>query len=333
MSRSAKQGIIVRTGSALEKLAEVKTIAFDKTGTLTQGKPVVADIITYDEHTKDEVLGYASALETASTHVLASAINTAAQERRVSVPKAKHVRETSGHGLSAVIGGKKILVGRMAHLEKHDIAVPKSYKDSQIKQTVTYVAVDNRLAGAITFTDEIRPESKNTLARLKRLGIQNFMMVTGDNAVTANAVAKKLGISNVIADALPAAKLHAIEAVKYKPVAFVGDGVNDAPVLTAADVGIALGARGSTAASESADLIIMQDDIAHVATGVEISRRTFRIAKQSIFIGIGLSVALMLVFATGRFKPIHGALIQELVDVIVIFNALRAQSAGRRRKN
>jgi P-type E1-E2 ATPase len=142
-------------------------------------------------------------------------------------------------------------------------------------------------------------------------------------------VAKKLGIGDVVAEALPAGKLQAIDAIKAKPVAFVGDGVNDAPVLTAADVGIALGARGSTAASESADLIIMQDSLSQVASGVDIAHRTFKIARQSILVGIGLSVVLMLIFATGKFTPIYGAVIQEVVDVVVIFNALRAHSGGR----
>lgn len=328
MSRSAKQGIIVRTGSALEKLAQAKTIALDKTGTLTMGKPAVANIVTYGGHTKDEVLGYASALEVVSTHVLALAINEAALDRKLKVPKARHVRESSGHGLSAVISGKKIFVGRLSHLKKHGVEIPASVTKTIATQTVTYVAVDETLVGAITFTDEIRPESKATLDQLKRLGIKHFIMVTGDNKATAAAVGKKLGISDIYAEALPAAKLHAIEAVKHRPVAFVCDGVNDAPVLTAADVGIALGARGSTAASESADLIIMQDNIGHVARAVSIARRTFSIARQSIFVGIGLSVVLMLVFATGRFEPIHGAAIQEVVDIIVIFNALRAHSGG-----
>lgn len=327
MSRSAKAGIIVRTGSALERLAEVRTIAFDKTGTLTKGKPAVADIITYGKFTKSDILGYAGALEASSNHILAAAINEAALNASVKVPKARHVRETPGHGLTAVIGGKKILVGRLSLLRKHGVSIPAKYTEA--KQTATYVAIDGHLAGVITFQDEIRPESKATLSKLRRLGIRHFLMVTGDNKATAIAVAKKLGINEVVAEAMPVDKLRAIEGVKHKPVAFVGDGVNDAPVLTAADVGIALGARGSTAASESADLVIMQDNIGHVATSVEIARRTFKIARQSIFIGIGLSVILMAVFATGRFTPLHGAAIQELVDVIVIFNALRAHSAGR----
>jgi heavy metal translocating P-type ATPase len=329
MSRAAKQGIIVRTGSALERLAHVQTIAFDKTGTLTLGKPKVAKVVTYEGFTGKDVLGFASALETSSQHILAHAINEAALAQKVKVPKARHVRETAGQGLNAVIGGKKLYVGRLSYLQKHGIGLPKKFDTAVVQQTATYVGIEDKLAGVITFSDEIRPESKGTLKKLRGLGIKHIVMVTGDNKRTAQAVAKELGIKEVVAEALPATKLHAIEAVTYKPVAFVGDGVNDAPVLTAADVGIALGARGSTAASESADLVIMKDSVAYVADSIAVARRTFKIARQSILVGISLSVILMLVFATGKFTPVMGAAIQEVVDVIVIFNALRAHTAGR----
>jgi P-type E1-E2 ATPase len=186
------------------------------------------------------------------------------------------------------------------------------------------VGVDGALAGVITFTDEIREESQRTLDALRGQGVENFMMITGDHPGTAKKVAQELGITDVLAGALPGDKIRAIEGLKNRPVAFVGDGVNDAPVLTASDVGIALGARGAAAASESADIVIMQDDLERVARGVAIAHRTFAIAKQSVFVGIGLSVGLMFVFASGKFMPIYGAVIQEVVDVIVIFNALRA---------
>jgi P-type E1-E2 ATPase len=151
-------------------------------------------------------------------------------------------------------------------------------------------------------------------------------MITGDHTASANKIAKALGIDEVHAETLPAEKLHIIDGVpeRHRPLIFVGDGVNDAPVLISADVGIALGARGSAAASESADMVIMHDDISRVASAYAISKRTFRIATQSIFVGIGLSVALMLIFATGKFSPLAGALVQEVVDVVVILNALRA---------
>ncbi len=330
MSRAAKYGIIVKTGSALEKLAAVKTVAFDKTGTLTKGQPVVDEVKTFGSFNKDEVLAYAAALEQSSTHILAKAIVQAATSQKVKIQKAKQVKEISGRGLHGRIGGKTVLLGRLSLLEEREIELPKNLKVDSVKQTATYVAVGDALAGIITFIDEIRPESKSMLNLLRQLGITKTLMVTGDNEVTAKTIAQQLGINDVRANCLPSDKLLAIEQVEPKPVAFVGDGVNDAPVLTAADVGIALGARGSTAASESADVVIMQDDISRVAVSVEVAHRTFFIAKQSILIGIFISVGLMGVFATGRFKPVYGAAIQELVDITVIFNALRAHGSWRK---
>ena len=331
MSRSAKHGIIMKTGSALERLAEAKTFAFDKTGTLTQGELAVDAVKTFNGFKKNDVLHIAATLESNSNHVLARAIVAKARNEKVKVGKAKHVKEIAGNGVSAVIGGKEVLVGRMSLLEKHAVTMPKNFTANDVQQTAALIAVDGVLAGVITLKDELRAESQETIARLKNLGAKNFMMVTGDNKATATAIAKQVGITEVIAEALPGDKLRAIEKESLRPVAFVGDGVNDAPVLTASDVGIALGARGSTAASESADVVIMQDDLSRVAFGAEIAKRTFFIAKQSILVGIGLSVLLMVIFSTGKFKPVYGAAIQELVDVVVIFNALRAHGGTKQK--
>jgi heavy metal translocating P-type ATPase len=331
MSRASKHGIIIKTGSSLEKLAEAKTFAFDKTGTLTAGELRVADIKTFGTFKKNDVLALVAGIEQNSNHVLAHAIVSKAEASKVKLIKAKHVKEIAGHGLSAHVGGKEVLVGRLSLLRDATVTFPKQFDVKKVAQTAAFVAVGGALAGVISFTDEPRPESKQTLQKLKALGIQKFLMVTGDNALAASVIARKLGINTVKAETLPGDKLRAIEAIKERPVAFVGDGVNDAPVLTAADVGIALGARGSTAASESADVVIMLDDLTHVANAVAIAKRTFFIAKQSIFTGIGLSIALMLIFATGHFLPVYGAAVQELVDVVVIFNALRAHGGFGKR--
>ena len=328
MSRAAKHGIIIKTGSAMERLAAVKTVAFDKTGTLTKGKPVVKDVKLFNNHSRQEVLAVATALEQSSTHILAKAIVEAADTK---VKKAKQVKELSGLGLQGRLDGKTILVGRLSLLEKAKVELPKNITSLLPKQTATFVAIDNKLAGIIVFHDELRPESSAMLDKLRALGIRHTLMVTGDNQATADTIANELGITDVSANCLPADKLLAVEKVTDRPVAFVGDGVNDAPVLTAADVGIALGARGSTAASESADVVIMLDDISKVATGVEVAKRTFFIAKQSILIGIFISVGLMGVFSTGKFKPVYGAAIQELVDVTVIINALRAHGSWKKK--
>lgn len=330
MSRAAKHGIIVKTGSALERLAEVETIAFDKTGTLTRGVPVVSNVTTYNKSTTKEVLGLAAALEQNSAHILAQAIVDAARQENLKISPAKQVKETSGQGLSGRLQGKTILIGRLSYLKESGVAIPTTVTKKTLRETSTYVAINGKLAGIISFTDELRPESKHMLKLLKAQGIRHTLMVTGDNQATAAAIAKKLGIETVVANCLPGDKIRAIENVTHRPVAFVGDGVNDAPVLTASDIGVALGARGSTVASESADVVILLDDIARVASGVAIAKRTFFIAKQSILIGILISLGLMGIFATGRFKPVYGAAIQELVDITVIFNALRAHGSWRK---
>lgn len=326
MSRAAKHGIIMKSGGALEKLAEARTVAFDKTGTLTRGELVVDKIKAFGSYKNNDILSYAAALEQNSNHVVANAIIEKAKKSKVAFAKAKHVKEYAGLGLQARISNKDVLIGRKELLEKNEVAFPKKTDNITVQQTATFVAIDGSLAGIISFADEIRPESKSTITRLKQAGIKHILMITGDNKKTAQTVGKTLGIKDIVAEALPVDKLQALEDLDkhHKPVAFVGDGINDAPVLTAADVGIALGAKGAAAAAESADVVIMLDDVERVAYSTEIAKRTFFIAKQSIFIGIGLSVILMCIFATGAFKPIYGALAQEVIDIIVIINALRA---------
>ncbi|HUY53030.1 MAG TPA: heavy metal translocating P-type ATPase [Candidatus Dormibacteraeota bacterium] len=329
MSRAAKNGIIIKNGAALEKLAEVKTIAFDKTGTLTNGKPIIESIKTFNGFKEDEILGYAAALETNSNHVLAHAIINGAVSKQIKLPTAKNVKELSGHGLSGTVKGKKLLLGRLNLMQDNQIELKNIHLNNK-EYTLSYMAIDNKLAGIIFFSDEIRSESVDLMKRLKLAGIKHFQMITGDGIEAAKKVGHKLGISDIVANCLPADKMKSIESIKERPVAFVGDGVNDAPVLTVADIGIALGAKGSTAASESADIVIMLDSVSKVASAVEIAKRTFYIAKQSILVGIIISIILMLIFASGKLKPIYGALLQEIVDVIVIFNALRAHGTWQK---
>jgi P-type E1-E2 ATPase len=230
------------------------------------------------------------------------------------------------------VNGREVLVGRRDLLAGHNVEIPKNVAETSSDKTKTFVAIDHLLAGIITFEDQTRDESRNTIHTLEAQGIPHTYLVTGDSLATAKSVAKQVGIraSNIIANALPVDKLRIVEQSNERPIGFVGDGVNDAPVLVAADVGVALGAKGSTAASQSADIVIMRDDIAKVAEVHAIALRTFKIARQSILVGIGLSIGLMVIFATGKFKPIYGAAIQELVDVTVIFNALRAHVGDRK---
>ncbi len=326
MSRASKYGIVIKTGGALERLANLKTLAFDKTGTLTRGQPTVKNITCYNKFSEAEVLSAAASLEQSSNHVLAQAIVDAAAGRKVIAGKAKHVQEIHGYGLSAHVKGRDVLVGRLDFMKESAVEFPPAFKSSSVDSTAACVAIDGKLAGIIRFMDEVRPEAQQTINRLRQAGIHHMLMVTGDNVAAAKLIAETLGLSDYSADALPADKLTVIEQVPHKPVGFVGDGVNDAPVLTASDVGIAMGARGSTAASDSADVVILQNDLLYVARAVIIAKRSFGIAKQSILVGIGISVLLMGLFATGKFPPVLGAVLQEVVDVVVIFNALRAHT-------
>lgn len=327
MSRAAKHGIIVKTGSALEKLAAVKTIGFDKTGTLTVGQPSVDKVEAAPGFNKAQILLAAGSLEQHSNHSLAQAVVGEAHKHHAKLIKVKGVREEAGFGLSGLVKGQKVLVGKASLLTKAKVAIPPRL--AKVAATTAFVAIEGQFAGIISFSDALRPETKSTLTRLRHAGIKHILMITGDNQATAQMVAKQIGVTDISADCLPANKLRVLETIPNRPVAFVGDGVNDAPVLAAADVGIALGARGSAAASESADVVIMLDDLNRVASAVVISKRTFFIARQSILIGIFISVGLMLIFATGRFEPIWGAALQEVVDVAVIFNALRAHGPWR----
>lgn len=324
MSRASKYGIIVKTGSSLEKLAEAQAIAFDKTGTLTKGNFAVSEVHAFKGHDEGEVIKYAAGLEALSNHVIASAIVDYAASMGIKPFKVKQISEASGYGVSTSMKGHHILVGRRVMLEKENVELPASVKKLALDSTATFVSVNNEVIGYIVLADEIRPESEATIKSLETLGLRNILMVTGDNKTVAERVAQRVNIKKIKAEALPAEKLKYISSQKKRPIVFVGDGVNDAPVLTASDVGIAIGARGSTVASESADLVIVPDDIGRVAVAYKIARNTFKIARQSILVGIGLSFVLMAVFATGKFPPLYGAILQEVVDVFVIFNALRA---------
>ena len=331
MSRASREGIIIKTGTALEKLAQAKTFAFDKTGTLTRGTPEVEAVVAFAPYSETDVLAYAASIERGSNHILAKAIIQAAVDKKLKAVKAKHIKEIAGFGLESHIAGNDVLVGRYGLLKDRGVKMPKEYKNRAVKQTAALVAINSSLAGYITFIDNIRPDAKQTLKQLRALGVKHTMMVTGDNRTVATYIADELGITDVFSEALPSDKIRAVEAVADRPIAFVGDGINDAPVLTLADVGIALGARGSTAASESADIVIMRNNLTLVARARAIARRAFLIASQSILFGIGLSIALMLVFATGKFPPLYGAILQEFVDVFVILNALRAHRMPAKR--
>lgn len=325
MSRQAKHGIIVKSGAVLEKLARIKTVAFDKTGTLTLGQPKVADVLPAKGVNKKELVQLAASAEQQSAHILAQALVAQAKAQKMSLAKASNVREVTGGGVQAKVSGATILVGKASYLESQGVKVTGAHSASG--QTAVYVARDKTYLGAIQFADAVRENSRETLQKLGELGVSHTVMLTGDAKATASRIAKELGITDVAAELLPVDKVEAIKKLPDHPVLMVGDGVNDAPVLAAADVGMAMGAKGSTAASESADIVVMLDDISRVARAISIAKDTIRIALQSIWVGIAISVGLMVVAATGIIPAVVGAGLQEIVDVVVIINALRAHGS------
>lgn len=327
MSRASKHGIIVKNGAVLEKMNNVAVMAFDKTGTLTHGDVVVDKIVPADGFTDSDILRLSAAAETNSSHILATSLVKYAHDQKTKIPLAKNVREITGDGIFATVDNKKIIVGRAEFLIKNKI---KGFeKGSENSNTAIYVAVNGEYAGAIYFADQVREEAKKTLRELKQMGIVKTVMLTGDRRATAEKIGKLAGVDQVYSELLPKDKVEIMRSLgnDKNGVAMVGDGVNDAPVLAAANVGIAMGARGSTAASESADAVIMLDDLSRVATLRKISRRTIRVALQSVWSGIALCVILMIVASFGFIPALIGAALQELIDVTVIFNALRAHKS------
>lgn len=323
MSRAARAGVIVKGGGVLERLASARTVVFDKTGTLTHGAPVLAEIRPEPGFSADELLSAVASAEQYSSHVLAAALIAGARERGLPLREAESAREEATNGVRATIAGRDVVVGKFSFVA--GVAPDAVRTRVGPGQLAVYVAIDGRYAGALLAADRVRENAKWTLERLRALGVHRTLLLTGDARETADHVAHELGITEVRAECLPADKVAAVRAVPDRPVVMVGDGVNDAPVLAAADVGIAMGAKGATAASESADVVIMVDDLARTVRVVEIGRDTVRIALQSIWLGIAVSVGLMVVAAvSGAIPATAGALLQELVDLATILAALRA---------
>jgi heavy metal translocating P-type ATPase len=325
MSRASKYGIIVKNGAVLEKMNSATVMAFDKTGTLTKGELVVDHIDAVKGVSEDNLLSLAASTEINSSHILAKSLVEFARKHKIKMSDAKNIREITGDGVFATVDGNRIVLGRIDFLRQNKIKnLPV---DTHASDAATiFVAVNNRFIGHITFIDQVRREAKSTLRKLKHLGIKETVMLTGDRRGIAERIGKLAGVDKIYAELLPKDKVAVMRDLcgRRGSVAMVGDGVNDAPVLAAADIGIAMGARGSTAASESADAVIMLDDLSRVALLCKISRRTIRVALQSVWTGIALCLVLEFIATTGFIPALFGAGLQELIDVAVIFNALRA---------
>lgn len=320
MSRASRNGIVVKTGDVLEKLARAKTGAFDKTGTITSGQLSVDKVVTLAGVKEKDLLAMMAGVETESNHILARSIVAYADDHGIDGVATDSLSEVTGKGVSAMVAGQKVLVGKLSFV------APDSKIDKP-QQTAIYLSVAGKLWGYVLFIDHIRPEAAETMTTLQKLGVSHLMMLTGDQKAIATKVANQTGLTDVQADLLPQDKIAALKAVPHSdhPVFMVGDGVNDAPSLATADVGIAMGAHGSSAASESADVVILKDDLSKVAKAVIISQDTMRIARQSVLIGIFICLGLMLIASSGLIPAFIGAMFQEVVDTVSILWALKAR--------
>jgi len=327
MSSAAKLNVIIKDGGTLEVLARVRSAAFDKTGTLTQGRPDVVEIRPI-ARSADETLRLAAAAEQYSVHVFAGRIVAHAVERQLQLPQVTAAEEIATNGVQATLAdGSVVRVGKPAFIE--EVAGVFERTPLSAGETAVYVSVDSDFAGVIVLSDPLRSHAAETIVRLREAGVERIVMVTGDVAPTAESIAADAGITTVHAETTPQSKVDIVVALRPRPVMMVGDGINDAPVLAAADVGIAMAGRGATAASESASAVITSDDVSRVADVVQVSHKTVKIALQSIWMGIIISVGLMLVAAFGHLPAVAGALLQEIVDLVAILSALRALRAYR----
>jgi len=324
LSRAAHYGVLIKGAKPLEALARIETMIVDKTGTLTEGRPKIVSIDALTDLTPDEMLFFAAGIDQGSKHPIAQAIVASAQQKGMHLPVPTDLVESPGEGMTGKIDGHDVVVGGvdfvMRLADGPRIALPVQSNGA----VVVALAVDGRLVGHIEMADTLRSGTVAFLKGLRRIGMKRILLATGDRLSVAEAVTDGLDLDGVRADLTPDQKvLLVLSERKNGPVMMVGDGVNDAPALAAADVGVAMGARGTAASAEAAEVVLLVDQLDRLLPGLEIARRSRRIALESVGIGIGLSFVGMIAAALGYLAPVQGAVLQEVIDVAVILNALR----------
>lgn len=327
LSRAAKQGILIKGGQALETLARVRSLVIDKTGTLTHGRARVVSIDVASGQSADELLRIAASLDQASKHMIAQAIVEEAQKKGLKLAVPGDVVETAGEGLEGRVEGHHVVVGGYRFVSERVLGVGLALwrADRPAGAAAVAVGIDGKFAGVLILADELRAGTQALLQSLRALGVERIVLATGDRHDVAELVARGLSIDALRSELTPDQKtLVVLSERKHGPVMMIGDGVNDAPALAAADLGVAMGAKGAAASAEAADVVLLVDQLDRILPAMEIARRSRFIALQSVYAGIGLSVAGMIAAALGFISPVQGAVMQELIDIAVILNALRS---------
>jgi heavy metal translocating P-type ATPase len=327
LSRAARAGVVVKGAGTIEQLGDARSVLFDKTGTVTLGHPELDRVVTINGFAAEETLRLAASLDQLSAHPLAKALVAGAEERNLALSIPENAEEVFGRGVRGTVDGHAVLVGNSSWLREHRIytRLPDGLEGGDAK---VLVGIDGDFAGVLLIGDKLRADSAELVPQLRTAGVNHVALVTGDKRAVAERVGRTLGVDRVYAEQTPEEKLEVVRALHDRPdlrgVVMVGDGINDAPALALADVGIAMGSAGATVSSETADAVILVDRVIRVADAIRIGRRSMHIARQSVLAGLGLSLIGMGFAAFGYLPPVAGALAQEAIDVAVILNALRA---------
>ena len=335
LSRAARRGVIAKGSGAIELLGRAHTVLLDKTGTLTMGAPAIDRIVPVGDIAPDELLRLVASVEQMSPNVVGRAIVDAARARGIALAEPQGVVEGAGMGVEGRVGDRLVTAGSARWLEGRGCPVNGSaVLAGGPSGGRVLVGVDGRPAGVLVLADTLRPDAADAVARLRAEGVTTVAILSGDASDAADAIGRRLGVDAVYADLAPEGKVEIVRAMQAgpvpRPVVMVGDGINDAPALAAADVGIAMAFGGATVSSETADVVIPLDRVERVADAIAVGRRSLHIARQSVIVGMSLSMVAMVVAAFGYLPPVAGALLQEVIDVAVILNALRALGGGRR---